>query len=221
MSIKFACSCGKAYKVPEKFSGKRVKCKDCGEAIRVPSETESSIPSGRAAAVSKRSVVPSQRVPGVSGRSAPSGSSGRAPSGSSGRAPAAAPRRSSGTERFEPVDLNAGGEMKAYARKRSDEEFKRGEGRLTLFDAASKKPSKAFRLSKDDATIGRGECTVKVPLASVSKEHAKIEYKLGTYIITDMQSQNGVLVNGRVVRRASLKDGDVLQLGEAILRLDC
>lgn len=214
MSIKFACSCGKAYKVPEKFSGKRVKCKDCGEAIRVPSETESSIPSGRAAAVSKRSVVSSQRVPGMSGRSAPSGSSGRAP--------VAAPRRAgSGTERFEPVDLNEGGEQKAYARKRTDEEFKRGEGRLTLFDAATKKPSKAFRLGKDDVTIGRGDCTIKVPLASVSKEHAKVEYKLGTYIITDMQSSNGVLVNGRVVRRASLKDGDLLQLGEAILRLDC
>ena len=63
MSIKFACSCGKAYKVPEKFAGKRVKCKQCGEAIRVPSESETSVQSSRAAAVSKRSVMGgSQRV---------------------------------------------------------------------------------------------------------------------------------------------------------------
>ncbi len=214
MSIKFACSCGKAYKVPEKFSGKRVKCKDCGEAIRVPSESESSIPSTRTSAVSKRSVMSSQRVSGrsagVSGRAAPSSSSQRSE------------RKGSGTERFEPVDLSEGNQLKQFQRKRTDEEFKRGEGRVTLFDAATGKPSKAFRLGKDDTTVGRGDgCTIKLPLASVSKEHAKIEYKLGTFIVTDLQSSNGVLVNGRVVRRASLKDGDVLQLGEAILRIDC
>jgi len=84
------------------------------------------------------------------------------------------------------------------------------------------KPMKAFRLGKEDVTVGRGDGnTVKVPTASVSKEHARIEYKLGTYIITDLQSTNGVLVNGRVVRRSSLKDGDILQLGEAVLRVDC
>lgn len=218
MSIKFACSCGKAYKVPEKFAGKRVKCKDCGEPIRVPSESESSIPSTRTSAVSKRSVMSSQRVsgrtPGVSGRAAPA-KSGRS-------TPPSTPRKSSGTERFEPVDLSEGNQLKQFQRKRTDEEFKRGEGRVTLFDAATGKPSKAFRLGKDDTTIGRGDaCTIKLPVASVSKEHAKVEYKLGTFIVTDLQSQNGVLVNGRVVRRASLKDGDVLQLGEAVLRIDC
>lgn len=214
MSIKFACSCGKAYKVPEKFAGKRVKCKDCGEPIRVPSESETSIQSTRASAVSKRSVLSSQRV---SGRS--SAASGRS---TSSRAAPSPPRKSSGTERFEPIDLNEGNQLKQFQRKRSDDEFKRGEGRITLFDAASGKPSKAFRLGKEDTTIGRGDaCTIKLPLASVSKEHAKIEYKLGTFIITDLQSNNGVVVNGRVIRRSSLKDGDILQLGEAILRIDC
>jgi hypothetical protein len=212
MSIKFACSCGKAYKVPEKFSGKRVKCKQCGEPILVPSESEAEVTSGRAAAVSKRSVLSSQRLEGAkSARSS-------AQSGASARM--AAPRKSSGTERFEPIDITDN--LKNYQRKRTDEEFKRGEGRLTMFDPATGKAQKAFRLGKDDVTVGRGDSnSVKLPVASVSKEHAKIEYKLGTYIVTDMQSQNGVLVNGRVVRRASLKDGDILQMGEAILRVDC
>jgi hypothetical protein len=211
MSIKFACSCGKAYKVPEKFAGKRVKCKDCGEPIRVPSESESSVPSSRTSAVSKRSVMSSQRLP--------SGTSGRSSSQSARSAPLAPKKAGSGTERFEPVDLQD--ELKTYQRKRTDEEFSRGAGRLTLFEASGK-PMKAFRLGKDDVTIGRGDAnTVKIAMASVSKEHARIEYKLGTYIITDLQSTNGVLVNSRVVRRSSLKDGDVLQLGEAVLRVDC
>ena len=213
MSIKFACSCGKAYKVPEKFAGKRVKCKDCGEPIRVPSESESSVPSSRASAVSKRSVMSSQRLPSEkSGRS--SATSGR--DSASSQAPKKA---GSGTERFEPVNLQD--ELKTYQRKRTDEEFSRGAGRLTLFEASGK-PMKAFRLGKDDVSIGRGDGnTVKISMASVSKEHAKVEYKLGTYIITDLQSTNGVLVNSRVVRRSSLKDGDILQLGEAVLRIDC
>ncbi len=230
MSIKFACGCGKAYKVPEKFAGKRVKCKECGEAVRVPSESEAEVGSTRAAAVSKRSILASQRVPAstgsASGRvSSKSGrTSGRAPAGGSSRSAAPATsartkRPGSGTERFEPVDLNEGNELKKFARKR-DEEFKRGEGRFTYFEGG--KPVKAYRLTKGDMTIGRDDaCTITVPCASVSKEHAKVEYKLGTFIITDQQSSNGLLVNGKSVRRCSLKDGDVLQLGEAILRIDC
>jgi hypothetical protein len=212
MSIKFACSCGKAYKVPEKFAGKRVKCKQCDEPIRVPSESEGNVNSSRASAVSKRSLLQSQRVP------AGSGTSGRSSTSSSKRLDA--PKRvGSGTERFTAVDLNEGNALKVYQRRR-DEDFKRGEGRVTYFQDG--KPAKAFRLTKDDVTIGRGEgCTVALPVDSVSKEHVKIEYKLGTFIATDMQSQNGLVVNGKTVRRSSLEDGDILQLGEAILRVDC
>ncbi len=37
LMIKFTCkSCKKAYKVPEEYSGKRVKCKQCNEVCIVP-----------------------------------------------------------------------------------------------------------------------------------------------------------------------------------------
>ncbi len=242
MSIKFACSCGKAYKVPEKFAGKRVKCKQCGEAIRVPSESENSVQSSRAAAVSKRSVLGgSQRVaqedddeemdddedeaPKPSKTSSSSKSSKPAPAGASARKPAATSarvetkRKGTGTGRFEAVDLKD--ELKTYQRKRKEDDgFQRGEGRLTYFSGG--KPAKAFRLGKDDVTVGRASSN-KVALAveSVSSEHMKVEYKLGTFIVTDLQSLNGLVVNGKPVRRASVKDGDLLQLGEAILRIDC
>lgn len=240
MSIKFACSCGKAYKVPEKFAGKRVKCKQCGEAIRVPSESETSVQSSRAAAVSKRSVMGgSQRVgqedddedmdDDEDEAPKPSKTSSRpskpAPAGASARKPAATSarvetkRKGTGTGRFEVVDLKD--ELKAYQRKRKEDDgFQRGEGRLTYFTGG--KPAKAFRLGKDDVTVGRSSgCKVVLPVESVSSEHMKVEYKLGTFIVTDLQSLNGVVVNGRPVRRASVKDGDLLQLGEAILRIDC
>jgi hypothetical protein len=207
MSIKFACDCGKAYKVPDKFSGKRVKCKQCGEPIRVPSESQTGVASTRAAAVSKRSVMKSQRVGRSSRRSKSSGSSKRSA------------RAGGTTQRVKPVDLTAGNELKKY-QKRKPEEFKRGEGRLTYFEGG--KPSKAFRVNKKGATVGRSDgCGVTLPNGSVSEEHMKLEYKLGTFISTDLGSANGMVVNGRSVRRCSLKGGDIIQLGEAILRFDC
>ncbi len=233
MSIKFACTCGKAYKVPETFSGKRVKCKQCGEQIRVPSSSQAGVASTRAAAVSKRSVLESQKLEARSSRreAVKDGASGRSrrTSASSARtsARAAAVSGRSGkssapgtkTERFTPVDLTEGNALKKYQAKK-EEEFRRGEGRLTLFHEG--KPVKAYRLSKTEATIGRAEgCGIRLELASVSREHAKIEYKLGTFIISDHQSKNGLVVNGRAVRRSSLRSGDIIQIGEGILRLDC
>jgi pSer/pThr/pTyr-binding forkhead associated (FHA) protein len=44
---------------------------------------------------------------------------------------------------------------------------------------------------------------------------------MGMFIATDTGSTNGLAVNGKKVRRASLKDGDVLQLGDVVLRIDC
>jgi len=248
MSIKFACSCGKAYKVPETFSGKRVKCKQCNEPIRVQSQSQTGVVSTRAAAVSKRSVLASERlgdaVPksksertrtsessrksgrssATSGRSSATSARSSATSGrtsSRSASPAKSSRRSSsGTARFKVPDLNEGNKLKIYQKKR-DEEFRRGEGRLTYFEDG--KPKKAFKLTKEkDVVVGRdGSCPISIPLESLSKEHVKIEYKLGTFILSDLQSTNGVLVNGRVVRRSSLRSGDVIQLGEAVLRLDC
>jgi hypothetical protein len=215
MSIKFACSCGKAYKVPDKFSGKRVKCKQCGEPIRVPSESQVGVASTRASAVSKRSVLKSQRASKRSGQV-----SGRE-SARSGRKSRRVRKSKPGakTERVEAVDLSEGNQIKRYQSKKQ-EEFKRGEGRLTYFENG--KAVKAFRVNKKGAVVGRGDdCGVSLPDASVSDEHMKLEYKLGTFISTDLQSSNGVVINGRQLRRASLKNGDVIQLGSAVLRFDC
>ena len=36
MPISFACNCGKRYKTPDDSAGKKLRCKNCGEAVRVP-----------------------------------------------------------------------------------------------------------------------------------------------------------------------------------------
>ena len=237
-TIKFACKdCGKAYKVPAKYAGKKLKCKACDADVRVPAESQSGVSSKRAAAVSGRSSSSSRSSSSKSGRSSSSSSkSGRSSSSSSsksGRSSSKSGRSSSSskskakkakpgaeTERFKAVDLQEGNEAKRYNAKKSDEEFKRGEGRLTYFESG--KAVKAFKLSKGEAKIGRdASCGICLPLSSVSREHSKVEYKLGTFIATDLNSKNGLVVNGRTVRRVALRNGDIIQIGQGILRLDC
>ena len=36
MSISIACSCGKKYRVKETLAGKKIRCADCAELIKVP-----------------------------------------------------------------------------------------------------------------------------------------------------------------------------------------
>src|SRR5437660_11518719 len=106
-TIKFSCECGKAYKVPDKFAGKRVRCKHCGETVAVPSAAEQ-ISSARAAAVSQRSVVSG------SSKRISSESSSKPAKVSSARLGSAQPARRPGgdTQVFEAVDLTP--ELKKY-----------------------------------------------------------------------------------------------------------
>jgi hypothetical protein len=211
-TIKFACSCGKAYKVEAKHAGKRMRCKQCDETIAIPSASEQ-ISSARAAAVSQRSV-------GASGSSKRmSQGSGRSAKVASARlAPAQPARRPGGdTQTFEAVDLTP--ELKKYQKKR-DEEMARGTGKVILFEDG--KPTKSFRLDKESKTLGRGSSNdIQIEKKCVSKQHLRFEYMMGMFIVTDTQSTNGLVVNGKKVRRVSIKDGDVIQLGEVVLRVDC
>ncbi len=209
-TIKFSCECGKAYKVPDKFAGKRVRCKNCGETVAVPSASES-ISSARAAAVSQRSVV--------SGSSKRLSAEGGSPAkvASARLAPAQAPRKAGDTQVIETPDISQ--DMKKYVRKR-DEEMMRGTGKLVLFEDG--KPTKSFRVDKEPKTVGRGSSNdIVIEKKTISKNHLRLEYMMGMFIATDTQSTNGLVVNGKKVRRASLKDGDVIQLGDVVLRLDC
>jgi pSer/pThr/pTyr-binding forkhead associated (FHA) protein len=54
---------------------------------------------------------------------------------------------------------------------------------------------------------------------SVSGHHAEIHMgRDGSFTITDLNSGNGVLVNGKKVTQSSLRDGDIVELGEVGFR---
>jgi hypothetical protein len=69
--------------------------------------------------------------------------------------------------------------------------------------------------------LGRADdCDVVLPLDdTVSRRHAEVAVRAGTCLVRDLDSANGTLLNGRFVRRARLRRGDVLVLGKTELRV--
>ena len=67
--------------------------------------------------------------------------------------------------------------------------------------------------------IGRAPaCEMQLDSTSVSRHHALLLKSARELIIEDLNSTNGILVNGRKISRQLLKDGDLLTLGEVQLR---
>jgi transcriptional regulator of acetoin/glycerol metabolism len=72
-------------------------------------------------------------------------------------------------------------------------------------------------LAGDRILLGRGEdCEVQLPGDEISRKHAVIERGGAVQTIRDLDSRNGVFVNGQQVREAPLSSGVLLRLGEWI-----
>jgi pSer/pThr/pTyr-binding forkhead associated (FHA) protein len=68
--------------------------------------------------------------------------------------------------------------------------------------------------------IGRAPgCEIQIESSSVSRHHALVHVSSRDVIIEDLNSTNGVLVNGRKVTRQPLNDGDLLTIGDAQFRM--
>lgn len=75
-----------------------------------------------------------------------------------------------------------------------------------------------FILDRPQVQIGRTDtCHICLPDKSVSKIHAMLELEQEKYIIKDLGSTNGVLVNGKLVPSIALNNGDQIKLGEYTL----
>jgi pSer/pThr/pTyr-binding forkhead associated (FHA) protein len=67
--------------------------------------------------------------------------------------------------------------------------------------------------------IGRGPGSdVFVPDVDVSRCHADIRWERGAFIITDLGSANGTLVNGERITERGLTPGDEIRVGSTMIR---
>lgn len=73
-----------------------------------------------------------------------------------------------------------------------------------------------YPLTADRIVLGRdaAQCDVVVTDATISRQHCAVEKRDGEYLLADLNSANGVFVNGtRIGSTASLQDGDRVGLG--------
>lgn len=69
------------------------------------------------------------------------------------------------------------------------------------------------------AKLGRSEeLSIPINHRSVSREHAEISREGDDYILMDLASANGVSVNGQKVEEHVLSSGDIIELGQVMLR---
>jgi pSer/pThr/pTyr-binding forkhead associated (FHA) protein len=94
-----------------------------------------------------------------------------------------------------------------------------GYGKLVVL--SSNFAGKEFELSRPQMIVGRtDENDLVINHRSISRNHAKLvrEPDTGRYTISDLQSSNGVRVNGQDYGKVELRRGDVIDLGHVRLR---
>jgi len=76
-----------------------------------------------------------------------------------------------------------------------------------------------FPIADDGATIGRSsEATVTIEDRRLSRVHARIvTIRPGTWIIEDLDSKNGTIINGEHIKRKTLAYGDEIRIGDSAL----
>ncbi len=72
-----------------------------------------------------------------------------------------------------------------------------------------------YELKDAETTIGREDVNnIVIDHPSISRVHCFINRKDGYYEIVDSESTNGTFVNGKKIKKAVLKNGDFLKLGD-------
>lgn len=64
-------------------------------------------------------------------------------------------------------------------------------------------------------------CNVQIARPGVLKQHAKIRPEKRGYVLYDLFSESGTLVNGRSVQSKVLFDGDRIQIGREVMEFSC
>lgn len=79
-------------------------------------------------------------------------------------------------------------------------------------------PGKTYPVEKDEVYIGRDVTNdVVINDAEVSRRHARLTLRSGSYVLEDLGSTNGTFVNGqRLTRPTIVRPGDAILLGENV-----
>jgi pSer/pThr/pTyr-binding forkhead associated (FHA) protein len=125
--------------------------------------------------------------------------------------PAGQPQALEGTAILNIGAVPLTGQQKQIARSPG---FNRPQVSLTVLKYPASNPNRLFMFDRD-IVIGRGlDNDVVLPdEPRISRQHARIEFKYGQFLLTDLNSSNGTAVNGRPITQIVLAPGDTISLG--------
>jgi hypothetical protein len=91
-------------------------------------------------------------------------------------------------------------------------------GTATSGSPESRSESRSFVLEQAVTTLGRArDCDLTIDDPGISRRHAEVRVTHDDTEIIDLGSTNGVRVNGALLARAVLHDGDRIDLGSTVL----
>ena len=104
----------------------------------------------------------------------------------------------------------------------TDEKFRdvsrRAGGNAVLLGESGTEPSEV-KLGQSSVTFGKAPfVSVKVKGWFIPDIQATISYDSGMYVITNVGGRGRTKVNGEAMDEASLKNGDLIQIGKSIFR---
>lgn len=113
---------------------------------------------------------------------------------------------------------NKGGDEEAR-KSRGAGKKRIGANNPTLVAVTTHLAGTEFPITSETSILGRtGENDIKVDHHSISRNHAKVVVKDGQVRMVDLQSKNGIRVNGEFWEESILKSGDIIELGKVQFR---
>src|SRR4029079_15551832 len=98
----------------------------------------------------------------------------------------------------------------------------RGERMFSVIISEKGGAERRETFDRNEINVGRVQGNdLMLPKGNVSKRHARLLYRDGRFIVTDLKSTNGTYVNGRKIAQATIvREGDKIYIGDFILRID-
>ena len=95
-------------------------------------------------------------------------------------------------------------------------------GKITQLDVQGHDTASVFVLADRAQTIGRNATNaIRLNTVGISRTHARIYSDSGGWMVQDLESRNGVRVNGvRIEQPTRVSDGDQIQFSQFVFRLD-
>ena len=85
---------------------------------------------------------------------------------------------------------------------------------------AGKMRGKEFELNEGENVIGRdSECEIHIPIPGISKKHFSFTVTGDHAYVKDLGSSNGTFLNGKMVKNATVKNGDKIALPDAVIQI--